>query len=79
MSEKPDAMDLARIGEVLADEFTMHPAVAAAEAGPPDLPDDHPVSWFKQHVYSSSHREDGDRLVELLDRLGFEIVRKETP
>jgi hypothetical protein len=100
--EPPDAMDLSRIGEALADEFTKFPepprlcercrdcedcrsawqCEKCADCDDCELrsEDELRVTAFKQHAYGPPpcpKRMDGDRLVELLDRLGFEIVRRD--
>ena len=84
--DSPDAMDLTQIGEALADAFTEIPDLRPfcfKESCGEGLPEEAMrMTTFTQHVYAQppcGKREDADRLVELLDRLGFEIVRKETP
>lgn len=83
-ADGPDAMDLDRIGEALADEFTDVPdpgPFCFKEGCGEDLVDEAKrMTAFRQHIYAeppSTKRQDAERLVELLERLGFEIVRRE--
>ncbi len=83
-TDEPDTMDLARIGEALADAFTDVPdpgAFCLKKGCGGELTDEAKrMTAFDQHVYAPppcGKRMDGDRLVELLDRLGFEIVRQD--
>lgn len=79
MGSGPDALDLERIGRALADEF-------AEEIGPEACRECGFVTKSRRQPsfvsmaafrHPQAGRVDGERLVQVLDELGFRIVRSD--
>lgn len=77
---EPDAMDLERIGRALAAEFTeeVGPEVECFECGY-GSERGHAFLCLWTYHHPQPGREDAERLVAILDRLGFRVVTAPRP